>query len=175
MSVPDIWKKSALIDVEASGLMKGSFPVEVGWLVDNVFGHLIIDPSKHWDTTRWDVDAEAMHGLSVQTLTMKGLHPVRVAARLNQSFKGKKVFSDSPEADSDWLDELHRAADVKRDYEIESVGRLLGFLGIEAERAYEIFDAVQESMPSRGRALVGVRYLKAVVDYAILEVRGNAC
>jgi hypothetical protein len=40
MSILDIWKKSALIDVEASGLMQGSFPVEVGWLVDDVFGHI---------------------------------------------------------------------------------------------------------------------------------------
>lgn len=173
MSNPDIWEKSALIDVEASGLMEGSFPVEVGWLVDNVFGHLVIDPSKHWDTSKWDTDAEAMHGMSLQWLTMKGVHPVRVAARMNASFKGKIVFSDSPDADLNWLDSLHRVANVKREYEVESIGRLLGYLGISAEKAYDIFDQVQQTMPSRGRALVGVRYLKTVVDYAIREVGGN--
>jgi hypothetical protein len=173
MSILDIWKKSALIDVEASGLMQGSFPVEVGWLVDDVFGHMVIDPSKHWDTSKWDSDAETMHGLSLHWLSMKGVHPVRVASRLNLSFKGKKVFSDSPDADLNWLNELHRAANVKREYEVESIGKLLGYLGVKAEKAYDIFDQVQEIMPSRGRALVGVRYLKTVVDCAIREVGGN--
>lgn len=153
--------------------MKGSFPVEVGWFAQNTFGHLIIDPSKHWDTSRWDVDAEAMHGLSVQMLSVKGIHPIKVAARLNQAFNGRVVFSDSPETDAEWLDDLHRIAKMDRTYEIESIGRLLGFIGIKADRAYEIFDEIHKNVPSRGRALVGVKYLKAVVDAAIAEVDRN--
>lgn len=170
MSIADIWKKSALIDIEASGLMKGSFPVEAGWYVDGVFGHQIIDPSKHWDTNKWDIDAEAMHGLSLQLLISKGTHPVKVAAHLNRALTGKLVFSDSPELDATWLDDLYQKAKMTRAFELESVGRLFGYMGINATRAYEIFEEVHNSMPSTGRALVGVRFLKVVIDTAAKEV-----
>lgn len=159
----------ALLDVEASGLMRGAFPVEVAWWSEKSEDDLIIDPTDSWDTSKWDADAEAMHGLTVGELKRKGRHPRIVAARLNQAFEGLLVFCDSPAHDVGWLDMLHDAGGVKRDYKVESIGKLLGHLGIDPDRAYELFDEMRNRHPPRGRGREGVHYLKAVFEAALRE------
>lgn len=164
LSVP--WSKIALVDVEASGLMKGSFPVEVAWTTGTSIDSMLINPDNVWDTGRWDVDAEALHGISIQQLKRSGRHPQIVAATLENTFRGRIVFSDSPSHDSLWLDVLHDAVGVSRTYKVESLGKLLAFMSVTAEEAYGVFETVRKSFDPRGRAEAGVNFLKVVVETA---------
>lgn len=165
MDIAVIRERMALLDVEASGLMPGSFPVEVAWLAGSR-GSAVIDPSGHWDESRWDPDAEAMHGLSVQQVRRLGRHPKAVAAALDRALRGRVAFTDSPCHDAAWLDMLHQAAGIPRRYRVDSIGRLLGHLGIKPSEAYMIFSSARESHPPRGRARAGVDHLSAIFETA---------
>lgn len=170
MDTETLRRKIAFIDVEASGLMTGAFPVEVAWQTDEGKGEALLDPSGHWDESRWDPDAQAMHGIALPELRRRGRHPRVVAASLEAALAGRLVFSDSPAHDMSWIDMVHSAGDVKRTYRIETVGRLIGHLGVSASRAYGIFDAVRRTHPPRGRARQGVAYISAVFETALNEV-----
>lgn len=169
MDIESLRRKIAFIDVEASGLMQGSFPVEAAWMASGELGEVLISPSGCWDESRWDGDAEAMHGLTLNEVKRRGRHPRIAAAALEKAFRDRLVFSDSPVHDTAWADMIHEAGGVPRSYRIETVGRLLGHLGIRATRAYEIFSAVRETHPPRGRARDGVVHLSAVFEAASRE------
>lgn len=160
----------AFLDIEASGLMRGSFPVEAAWLTSDGRGEVLISPSGAWDESRWDSDAEAMHGITINELKRKGRHPRVAAASLESALRGRLVFCDAPEYDSAWADMIHEAGGVQRTYRIESIGKLLSYVGVSADRAYRIFDDVRRRYPSRGRARQGVEYLSAVFEAALKEV-----
>ena len=52
-------KRLAFIDVEASGLNEGSFPIEIGWAVlGGTAGGLLIRPDATWLHDAWDKTAE---------------------------------------------------------------------------------------------------------------------
>jgi len=159
----------AFLDVEASGLMSGSFPVEAAWLTAAGFGDVLISPAGIWDESKWDDDAEAMHGLALSELKRKGRHPKVAAALLESSLRGKLVFCDSPEHDAAWADMVHEAGGVARTYRIESVGKLLRHVGLSAARAYQLFEEARKTHPSRGRARQGVEHLSAVFEAALKE------
>lgn len=159
----------AFLDIEASGLMPGSFPIEAAWITSEGAGGVLISPSGVWDESRWDADAEAMHGITVNELKRKGRHPKVAAAGLEAALRGKLVFSDSPDHDAAWADMIHEAGRVERSYRIESVGKLLSHVGLSASRAYRLFDQVRKTHPSRGRASQGVEHLSAVFEAAVKE------
>jgi len=60
-----------IIDVEASGLQSGSYPVEVGIAFAN--GErlsMLIQPEPEW--VHWDLQAQRLHGISRRTLSQYG-------------------------------------------------------------------------------------------------------
>lgn len=159
----------AFLDIEASGLMSGAFPVEAAWLTAEGSGEVLISPSGCWDESRWDADAEAMHGITLNDLKRRGRHPKVAAASLESALRGKLVFCDSPDHDTAWADMIHEAGGVDRTYRIETVGKLLGHLGLSASRSYGLFARARETHPSRGRARQGVEHLVAVFEAAVKE------
>lgn len=169
MDIAALRHRIAFIDIEASGLMAGAFPVEVAWLSAGGIGEVLVSPSGIWDETRWDPDAEAMHGLTLNEVKRRGRHPRVAAASLEAALSGRLVFSDSPVHDAAWADMLHQAGGVARSYRIETVGRLLGYVGIGAARAYVLFNAARKTHPPRGRARNGVAHLSAVFEAALKE------
>lgn len=162
-----IFKNTAFIDVEASGLMDGSFPVEVAWFLNNIAYDKLINPFDHWDVSKWDDDAQAIHGLSLMYLKKHGERPLRLASELNHYLKGKVVVSDAPEFDDKWLDILHNSVNIKREYEVISIGRLLSYLGYNAEQGNEIFEFVRQTNDPSGRAVNGVNFLRSIYAEAI--------
>ena len=97
------------IDFEASSLQKHSFPVEVGWVLEDGTGegHLI-RPAPHW--TDWDPEAEAIHGLSRERLAAEGTAHDIVCDRLVDLFAGSSVYCSAPSWDGHWLSMLLRAS-----------------------------------------------------------------
>lgn len=97
------------LDFEASSLNKQSYPIEVGWVLEDgtAEGHLI-RPAPNW--TDWDVRAEAIHGISREELAGEGVAHDVVCARLVQVFEGNMVYASAPSWDGHWLSMLLRAA-----------------------------------------------------------------
>jgi hypothetical protein len=103
-------------DCEASSL--DGFIIEVGWayFVPETRaiaseGHLI-RPPLDWNISEfWDDDAEALHGITPDKLHTQGEPVWRVASIMNESLKGRELFSDSPK-DEIWLGQLFDAAGI---------------------------------------------------------------
>ena len=99
------------LDFEASSLLPGSWPVEVGWAIDGgaTESHLIRPPSTWRD---WDPKSEAIHGLSLPHLREHG-EPIDLVVRRAVEVlgaPGTTVFSDAPGWDQGWLDRLLQEA-----------------------------------------------------------------
>lgn len=113
-----------IIDVEASGFGRGSYPIEVGVALEDSRTHcFLIRPANGW--THWDAEAEAMHGISRDLLFNHG-QPVReVAEQLNELLLYKMVYSDAWGYDQSWLALLFETAELPRRFRMESLRCLL--------------------------------------------------
>jgi hypothetical protein len=159
-----------LLDAEASGLMKGSFPVDIAWSLYGEVKSVLIKPAPTWNENKWDAVAQSIHGITIPYLRRHG-KDVRQAARImNDDLRGMTAYCDSPARDAQWIDMVFTAAGVRREFEIASIGHLLGSLGVTSTDAYESFDASRESHPPDGVARDGVIHLQAVFDH--LQVQG---
>ncbi|WP_206045382.1 hypothetical protein [Oceanicoccus sagamiensis] len=113
-----------VIDVEASGLGRGSYPIEVG--VANAEGQgscNIIRREDAWQ--HWDPRAEMLHGISRETLSKHGKAPEFVASMLNDQLAGQIVYSDAWGNDSSWIALLFDAAELPQRFRLESLRSLL--------------------------------------------------
>ena len=108
------------MDLEASGLHRGSYPVEVGWVSHDLAegGSLLIRPAAEWGEELWSHEAERVHGLSRRDLLERGLAPAAAAAALNAAVGGGDVLVDSPECDGRWLAALFAEAGVTPSFEL---------------------------------------------------------
>lgn len=116
--------RPSIIDVEASGFGRGSYPIEVG--VALASGHtacFLIRPIPEW--THWTAEAEALHGISRAVLTARGRPPAEIAGALNSLLAGQVVYSDAWGVDSSWLALLHATGGIPALYKIDALTRLL--------------------------------------------------
>ena len=113
-----------VIDLEASGFGRGSYPIEVGVaLKDGSTRCFLIRPAPGW--THWDPEAEAMHGISRDLLMSHGRSVHEVAEQLNELLLYKMVYSDAWGHDQSWLALLFDAAGLPRRFRVESLRCLL--------------------------------------------------
>ena len=83
-----------IIDVEASGFGRGSYPIEVGFArPDGSVFSCLIKPEADWE--HWDDSAEQVHGIPRATLFEQGCSVQDVAHKLNEELKGNVVYTDS--------------------------------------------------------------------------------
>jgi len=77
-------KKLAVIDVEASGLPPGTFPVEIGITVieTGATKTWLVRPAPEWDSLAWDAAAEALHSISRERLSSEDIAPGSVYAEV---------------------------------------------------------------------------------------------
>lgn len=103
----------AFLDFEASSLADDGYPIEVAWVFEDgrAETHLIA-PLSTW--TDWDPRAEAIHGLSRQTLQAEGAPPHEVAARMLAELGGHDLYATAPSWDGKWLSVLLRAGGFPR-------------------------------------------------------------
>lgn len=113
-----------IIDIEASGFGRGSYPIEIGFAGPggNSFCALI-EPPAHW--AHWDPAAEAIHHIPRALLFYKGYSPAEVARRLNQALRGQTVYSDGWANDYSWLCLLYDEADMALGFRLENLSALL--------------------------------------------------
>lgn len=113
-----------IIDLEASGFGRGSYPIEVGFaLEDRVVHSFLIKPAPSW--LHWSVEAELIHGISRADLQEAGMTPREVALKMNDMLRGKTLYSDAWSFDSSWMGRLFDEAELVQRFRIETINKLL--------------------------------------------------
>ena len=115
------------LDCEASSLNSDSYPIEIAWSDEqgNIRSHLINPYAYPKNYTDWEVDAQAIHGLSRNYLSKNGELSETVANQLNQALAGKTVYSDGHDFDEFWCDRLFNAVNLKRSFMFKNMDELL--------------------------------------------------
>lgn len=114
-----------LLDIEASGFGRGSYPIEVGLArPDGSACAFLIHPLDEW--VHWDPKAELLHGISRARLVREGHPVVEVARWLNDELSEAGVaYSDSWGYDNTWLSLLFHHAGMLPRFRLEALRRLL--------------------------------------------------
>ena len=114
----------AIIDLEASGFGRGSYPIEVGFaLEDRAVYSFLIKPAPGWE--HWSEEAEQVHGITRELLLREGKSPREIALRMNELLYGKVLYSDAWSFDSSWLARLFDEAELVQRFRIETINKLL--------------------------------------------------
>ncbi|RZS51899.1 hypothetical protein [Sphaerotilus mobilis] len=148
-----------VLDVEASGFGRGSYPIEVGFVGPaGEVGCTLIQPETDW--TSWDPAAARIHGIARELLLMHG-KPVDVVARLlNEQLAGQVVYCDAWAHDYVWLARLFDAADMAPAFRLCDLRELL------VQDELDRFDAVRERVR---RDLASPRH-RASADARVLQL-----
>lgn len=113
-----------IMDIEASGLGRGSYPIEVGVVMPDGETHcMIVRREPEWQ--HWDEQAQMLHGISRDVLEIHGHDVIDVAVHLNQWLAGQLVYSDAWGNDSSWLGLLFDCAGISQHFKLESLRSLL--------------------------------------------------
>lgn len=120
----------SVIDLEASGLGRGSYPIEVGFVLSDGSSYCtLIKPLPEWQ--HWDRQAQNLHGISRELLEKKGKHPREVALYLNQQLEGQTLYSDAWGNDNSWLGLLFDSVGMWPNFKLETIRRLLSEAQVE--------------------------------------------
>jgi hypothetical protein len=113
-----------IIDIEASGFGKGSYPIEIGYYMpDGQSFCTLIRPESNW--THWDSSAEKVHGIARELLDAKGKPAVEVCLELNRRLRGQRIYCDAWAYDYVWLSLMYDAADLVPSFELKDMRDLL--------------------------------------------------
>src|ERR1700712_297812 len=126
-----------VLDIEASGFGRGSYPIEIGFVLPDGTAYCsLIVPDESW--THWDGDAERVHGISRSLLQRHGRSASEVASELNHRLAGRAVYCDNWAHDYAWLARLFESADISPSFQLRHLRELL------SEHAAERFDDTRE-------------------------------
>jgi hypothetical protein len=113
-----------VLDIEASGFGRGSYPIEVGFVLpDGAAWCSLIVPQEEW--THWDGAAEHLHGLSRGLLERHGRCAADVAGELNRRLAGRRVYCDNWAHDYAWLARLYDGAGLSPSFHLRHLRELL--------------------------------------------------
>ncbi len=147
-----------IIDIEASGFGRGTYPIEIGLVLPDGTPHcFLVAPHRSW--TRWDPAAEEVHGISREILLCNGRSIIDIAWRLNELLRGKTVYSDAWAFDLSWMGKLYDAAHQDQTFRISSLHDLLS----DAQLAH--WDQTKEEVISE----MALRRHRASGDARILQ------
>lgn len=147
-----------IIDLEASGFGRGSYPIEVGVAMHDrqVFSYLI-RPEADW--THWSEEAESIHGISREQLMDEGVAIAELAETLNTLLFERTLYSDAWSFDSSWIGRLFDSASKTQRFRLETINKLLSPKYIEYWH------------PTKDRVIadLGVSMHRAAVDVKVLQ------
>lgn len=113
-----------IMDLEASGFGKGSYPVEIGVALESGITHCyLLKPQIDW--THWDEEGERLHGLSREMLEQHGKPLDFVAKELNEMLAGCTVYSDGWGNDISWLYLMYDAVGMVPTYRLETLPAII--------------------------------------------------
>jgi hypothetical protein len=163
-----------VLDIEASGFGRSSYPIEVGYaLVDGRTHCTLVRPAAHW--THWDNQAEQVHHITRDTLLRLGRSAQAVAQMLNRDLAGQTVYCDGWAHDYTWLATLFDEAGLSPQFHLESVHRLLDDQGLSRLQQAQQQARLQLGL-SRHRASADARALQwALAQLQTAEAGSGAC
>jgi hypothetical protein len=113
-----------VIDIEASGFGRGSYPIEIGFVLPDGRGDcMLIRPIAAW--RHWDPAAEALHHISRDLRARHGQSIVDVVDRLEAQLFGRTVYCDGWGNDFSWVSALYDAVDRQPGFRLDSLQKLL--------------------------------------------------
>ncbi len=114
----------AVMDIEASGFGRRSYPIEVGCILpDGKSFCTLIRPEPDW--VHWDPEAEKLHHISRELAERVGKSALDVAQLLNQQLRGQTVYSDGWANDFSWIGALFEAVEMSPYFKLENLRSLL--------------------------------------------------
>lgn len=123
----------AFLDIEASALEDGSFPIEIGWAPGRAgeFESFLIRPTAEWAAAGvWSDLSEEIHGISKADLHADGVTTAEAIARLERALFGSIVLSDALEWDAYWLRRSFEAANRPCPIELQPFDRTVKAIAI---------------------------------------------
>lgn len=157
----DIW----VIDFEASGLSKKSYPIEVG--ITNGAEHytVLIKPMSHW--AYWEIEAEKVHNIAHDEIMKNGEDPISVAIKLNNILKTSKIYCDNIQWDGFWLNVLFSDNGLSPTFQILDIQDIL-----KTGRQWRLFESKMEKLGmsniyKKHRALDDARVIQSSLRYAL--------
>ena len=150
-----------VLDIEASGFGRDSYPIEVGCVMpDGRAFCTLIRPEPGW--LHWDPDAERVHHISREATLRHGRPAADVARLLNDRLAGMTVYSDGWANDYTWLGALFEAAGSTPSFRLENLRVLLSER--EANHWHVVKQQVAREMRlQRHRASADARVLQATL------------
>lgn len=148
-----------VLDVEASGFGRNSYPIEIGFVLPN--GHAyctLIRPEASW--THWDAQAEATHHIPRALILERGVPALQVAHTINAQLAGQTVYSDGWANDFSWVGALFDAADMSPAFKLENLRALLD------EQEADLWHTVKAQISSER----GVQRHRASADARLLQL-----
>ena len=113
-----------IIDIEASGFGKGSYPIEVGYYMPGGNAYCtLIRPEPGW--VHWDTSAEAVHGIAREHLVSHGKSALDVCRVLNRDLVGQRVYCDAWSYDYVWLSVMYDAVGLVPSFALGDIRELL--------------------------------------------------
>ena len=113
-----------IIDFEASGFGKGSYPIEVGFSGRHGEGWCsLIRPEDDWQ--HWDDDAAQVHNIRRELLAERGKSPAFVAEQLNSLLGGHTVYTDGWGQDYVWMARLYDAANIAPQFKLADLHEII--------------------------------------------------
>lgn len=114
----------AILDIEASGFGRDSYPIEVGLVLpDGQSWCSLIRPLPHWQ--HWNPEAAAMHGITREALLKHGRPVETICLALNEWLGARVAYSDAWAHDYSWLNQIYDAADSVPRFRLENLRALL--------------------------------------------------
>jgi hypothetical protein len=110
------------IDIESSGLILGSYPIQFGWCgFDLRPMEVLVRPLPHWTPQFFDPGSVQVHGIRRSTLLIEGVEATEVADRLNTELKGCTAYCDALAWDRTWTDRLYDDIDARQGFALTKV------------------------------------------------------
>ncbi len=158
----------AILDMEASGFGRTSYPIEVGYVLsDGSSFCTLIRPAPGW--VHWDAQAEQTHHISREAALRHGKDVAEVASRLNRDLVGLTLYSDGWANDYSWLGMLFEAVDMSPSFKLDNLRALLS--EEEAGLWHSVKQQVAESMRiERHRASADAKLLQMTLQ----KIRASA-
>ena len=172
------------VDLEASGLGRESYPIEVGWSVDDEQepASFLVRPATSWRFDDFTEAAQAIHNILYERLISHGIAVETACRRLDAAWTGAVLVSDNPAADGGWLNRLYQAASRPYPWRLVDFDVLDAALAIQYGGGYEKLAAILNDadrhwpVPHRAgpdaqrlhkiaRAIVDPRYREALTGH----------
>lgn len=112
-----------VIDFEASGLSRLSYPISVGVTSGETEFYALIRPMPHW--TYWSKEAEQVHLIERNMLFNQGQSADVVARSLNSLLDGQIVYCDASKWDRFWVNILFSDSGIHQNFELHELTDLI--------------------------------------------------